>query len=287
MVNLPLFIRMVREAQGVPQAELAKKMGVSQSAVTQFEKMKSTLSIDTIAKAASILNLNQDFILTGTGNPYKSSSPKKIIRLFLTEDPLGRIDFSLVEEIAWANKRAAFYFLKPVLINSNQLQTKNEAVRKDFRQWHKQCMQDVFIYAIFVMDDDGNTFLFKRRNNLLFSEQALILNLQNLETKDNKYFEIEIVTIGSSALQIIRGWANISEKNIVKEIFASKFHRNRAFIRRLIGEVWTHKSLLTDRKRYEKIKISIDKMDDSKLDHLLSKLVPELAKDISSHIPSI
>lgn len=287
MVNLPLFIRMVREAQGVQQAELAKKMGVSQSAVTQFEKMKSTLSTDTVVKASSVLNLNPDFIQMGTGNPFKPSSPKKTIKFFLAEDPLGKIDFSLVEEVARANKRAVFYFLKPILFKSEQIPIKDEATNKTFRQWIKHREQDVLIYALFVQDEDGNMFLFKRRNNLLFSEQTLVLNLHNLEIKNNKYFETEVVTIGSSACQMIRGWSDISIKDIVKEIFVSKYHRNRAFIHRLTGEVWVHKSLLTDRKRYEKIKMSIDKMDDSKLDHLLSQLVPEIAKVISARVLSM
>lgn len=281
MVNLPVFTRKVREAQGIQQGELAKKIGVSQSAIAQFEKLKSSLSVDTLLKMAPILNLNPDFIQNRIGNPFKCSVPNKIIKMFLSEEPAGLIDFVLVEKIAEANKMATFLFLKPALLNAEQISRKGKSAREDFYRWQKQRKQGISISAIIVKDEADNTFIFKRKTNLLFDEKELVSKLNEIELSNNKYFETEIVAVGSSVCSKLEAWADFSEKDI-KTVFAAKHHRNRIFILKFIGELWTHKAFLAEREKYEIIKTTIQKMGDAELDRLLVELVPDLAKVVTN-----
>lgn len=284
MVNLPIFIRMVREAQGILQSELAKKIGVSQSAIAQFEKLKSTLSLETLLKLAPHLNLNPDFIEKGIGNPYKQTLPQKITKLFLAEDDYGKIDFSLVKIIAETNKTATFIFFKPILPRPDLMAKIDDPARKEIVQWVKQRRQGIATYAIFIHDDDSNSFLFKRKNNLLFNEQELLLSLQEIEAKDKKYFETDILNVNLIwYARELRNWHTLPDKELIEELLKLKHDFNRTMIHKIINEVWGYKTLQPDREGYDKVKTRINKMDKDNLERLLSHLIPELAKVISAH----
>jgi len=62
MRNIVEAIITLRELQGIKQSEIAVKLGISRSALNQFEKKKATLSKENILALAEILNLNSDWI---------------------------------------------------------------------------------------------------------------------------------------------------------------------------------------------------------------------------------
>lgn len=59
-------LREIREKRGLRQAELAKKMGLQPSAISQFETGAREPSTENIQKLASALEVTTDYLLAGT-----------------------------------------------------------------------------------------------------------------------------------------------------------------------------------------------------------------------------
>jgi transcriptional regulator with XRE-family HTH domain len=288
MQNLALFIGMVRDAQEIRQAKLAEMIEVSQSAINRFENLKLSLSDETIIKMAPILNLNPEYIEKRSGNPFRQVDPQKIIKMLFPEDRLGTIDFTLVNIIATTNEKAVFFFLQPSFFSNlsipSRIMEQGHPARKEITQWSKQRRKGESVYALFIEDDDNNSFLFKRKNNLLFNENDVALSLREIEAKDRKYFEIQIISMGFDAFQNIRNWSDALGKDFIEYIQQQRHFVNRAFILRLVNEIWTRTLFVTDQRGYEKIRSAINEMDEAKLNRLLKYLIPKLAKDIKEEI---
>src|ERR1700712_1392232 len=60
------LIAQIRQERGITQAEFAKKLGTSQSAVNRMEHGKQNLSMETLGRISDVLN-KQLISLTGTG----------------------------------------------------------------------------------------------------------------------------------------------------------------------------------------------------------------------------
>lgn len=60
------FVARMRQERGMTQAEFAKKLGTSQSAVNRIEKGKQNLSLDTLARLSDVLN--KQIISIGSGS---------------------------------------------------------------------------------------------------------------------------------------------------------------------------------------------------------------------------
>ncbi len=58
-------IKLWRKKKGLTQAELGRKLGITQSAIGQFEKGKSSIKIETIEKIAEALEISADALLMG------------------------------------------------------------------------------------------------------------------------------------------------------------------------------------------------------------------------------
>ena len=57
------LLKKCRKQQGMSQAELASKLGVTQQAVGKWESGKSSPDPTTVAKIAELLNTTADFLL--------------------------------------------------------------------------------------------------------------------------------------------------------------------------------------------------------------------------------
>ncbi len=288
MKNLPLFLRMVREAQGISQSELSEKIGVSQSAIAQFEKMKATLSMERMIRMAPILNLNPNYLQMGTGNPFRQTIKQKTIKMFFPEDPLGRIDTTLVKVIMDANKQAEFFFLRPGYFNSRSIAKAGETVKKELNQWQRHRAKKTMLCALFVCDSDNNTFLFKKKNNRLFDDEELIAHyLRRIGEADHKYFPIDTINLGlPECIEIIK-WHDSSFEKLFKESPRLKFLTDRTFVLRLLDDLWDRKEFLKDSRTYEKAMEIVIGMRDENLRRMLQVLVPRIAKAVEeTFVPS-
>jgi transcriptional regulator with XRE-family HTH domain len=279
MENLPLLLKMVRDAQGISQSELSEKIGVSQSAIAQFEKMKATLSIQRLIRMAPILNLNPNYLQTGIGNPFRQTIKQKTIKMFFPEDPLGRIDTALVRVIIDANKQAEFFFLRPGHFDSLLIAKEGETVKKELNQWQRQRVKNTMLCALFVCDGDNNTFLFKRKNNRLFDNEELMRYfLRRTGEIDQKYFTPDTINLGlPECIEIIK-WHDSPCDKLFREILRLKFLNDRTFVTRLLNDLWSRKEFLKDSRTYEKAMEMARGMHDDNLRMSLSVLVPRIAK---------
>ena len=70
MYEIPILFRMVREALGISQKEVADKAKVSAPAVAQWEDGKMTVSFKKALNAAPLLGLNSGYLETRLGRPF-------------------------------------------------------------------------------------------------------------------------------------------------------------------------------------------------------------------------
>lgn len=269
MENLALFIRVVRECQGITQKELAGAAKISQSAIAQYEKLQATLSLETLLNIAPLLNLNPEFIEKGTGNPFKQINKQEIIKMFLPEDSLGKIDFSIIDFIFETNDETTFILLTP----SRWLSARYMLKSRDLS------------YAILAEDCDRNRFLFRRKDarNHLVGIRDLTDRLENLDKEGKKCFEIKSTGLSDHLFKAIEEWSHIN----VKELDALLKTVNRGehidFLRRLIKKIWSHKSM-KNKKEAEKIRKVIRDMENEDLDRLIARLMPEFANVLEKHL---
>ncbi|MBI2471489.1 MAG: helix-turn-helix transcriptional regulator [Planctomycetes bacterium] len=279
MKNLPLFVRMIRESQGITQKEIAEAAKISQSAIAQYEKLQAALSLETLLKIAPLLNLNPEYIRTGIGNPFKQADEKKIIKMFMPENPLGEIDFSLIDFIAESNQEATFLLLHPVW---NQLKS------DIFKKIHSMPVSKkyAYCYALLVEDGDNNKFLFRRKNKgkILESEPDWFIRFDRLNKEPGKYFEIRIIKLTKHLFNTIENWSYIDNNELSRLLKSDALFRYRIFLTRLIKEIWSHKTMKKNKKEGGKILEIIMKLQYEDIDRLIALLIPEFAEIIKKHL---
>jgi transcriptional regulator with XRE-family HTH domain len=263
-------MRSVREAQGISQKEISDKLGISQSAIAQYEKSTSSLSQDTIKRAAELLNLNPDFLLNGFGNPFKQTSDKDFIKLSLPMLQTGEVDYSFINYIADYNRKAVFIFLKPMGFS--------EMSTRRVRQWQTKGLT---AYALVIRDSDGNVFIVKRRDALFFNEQELILSLQKKATDNQKSFIFSIQEIDEDIYKQIKLWKRIQVSDINDILtFHDKedYHR---FLGELIDRVARYYVYPSeeDPDMYNKMKDKLQQLDPA-IVGTAYRLIMERCKDV-------
>lgn len=143
-----------RKIQKITQREIATRAGITPSALSQFETENGTLSISTQLKIAPLININPDFILNNSRNPFKS---EKLIKMYLPG--LTRPDFSMLYTLYETNSKIDFMAMHP----------DNPVNDKIFGQH----IYGPAILAIAVKDQDRNMFLF-RRTERHFDDGAIV-----------------------------------------------------------------------------------------------------------------
>lgn len=89
-------VRLLRDGRGWTQAELAKRAGLSQPTVANFERGRTTGGLAvTLAKLARALNVNQDWLRTGKGDPSRlyetQADEQEALALFRQLSPQNRV----------------------------------------------------------------------------------------------------------------------------------------------------------------------------------------------------
>lgn len=93
-LNLGSNIRHIREEQGISQAELAKKIGVTPSTISQVESNLISLSLPAIVKLIKILNIPVGYLFNEL-----SDSPSQFIYREVDRTPATAVDISKKEII--------------------------------------------------------------------------------------------------------------------------------------------------------------------------------------------
>ena len=66
MVNIADRIRYLRDKAGLTQSDLAKKLGISRSAVNSWEMSLSSPSLENIIEITKIFGVSADFLVSNT-----------------------------------------------------------------------------------------------------------------------------------------------------------------------------------------------------------------------------
>ncbi|MDA8088721.1 MAG: helix-turn-helix transcriptional regulator [Nitrospiraceae bacterium] len=277
MTNLPLFIRSVREAQGITQGELKEKanalgIAISQSAIAQFEKMKATISLEKLIAIAPLLNLNPVFIESGTGNPFRQSNKERIINIFLPEDIFGKPDYDLIKTIAESNKKALFIFVKP-----------NPRSYSNLRKISSLSETDDPIFALLVKDEDENIFLFRRKKSIDFlAGGALEAELEAIASRDKKYLEVQWQVFDSPDWEVIKSLETDYDK--VRCVFKdTEKRRILSFLLFTINSIYQD-LLISEKDTYDKIRKILGQMDYEELDDFAKKMGQEFSNFIRKNL---
>lgn len=88
VVNLATQLRYFRRRDGLSQAEMAKKLGVSTSLYSKLE-VGSETTMQRIEHFALVLHTTVDFLVNGSGTEFPPGDPANLPRL--TDDVLERV----------------------------------------------------------------------------------------------------------------------------------------------------------------------------------------------------
>lgn len=189
------LISKIRILQGITQTKLSQKIGISQSAITQFEKSKATLSIETLKRIAKELGLNPEYFENRTPNPF--------IRDFYFFKIGSLLKAADIKPVLWflehRNIIDVFLLLPPI-----------EAVGRIIRGG----IADEMVYAIVLRDRFGNVFLFREVlftvfifNSKTEGVNALRPAIDKVEGRDNsRDIKLHFIKIPIDVYEKIRDW---------------------------------------------------------------------------------
>jgi len=182
MKNFKELIRFVREGQGVRQAALARQLGLSQAALSQYENGQGTLSQNTLRKIANCLKINPAYLNDTSVNPFKSS---EVIKMYFPEHMLAGMSYSTLEKIVELNSSLELTFL---IATSRS---------KKIDQMISKTIIGQFTQGVVVQDQDNNLFLFrrKRKGAYLVGELDLQARLREMAERDGKKVTINTIRI--------------------------------------------------------------------------------------------
>jgi len=178
----------IRKLQGIKQSSLAKELGITQSAIANFEGKKSKLSSEIIIKIARLCNINPLYITSKATNPFKSN---KLIKMLLPETMIEGLSFEMIFFLAEVNAQLNIIFLvAPSLI---------------FQKFLSKTVFENPVYAIAIKDSDNNVFLFRRKSNdPLYGERNLQLKLKEISRKCKTKIYTDITQIDKNLTDKIK-----------------------------------------------------------------------------------
>lgn len=258
--KLQVLFRKIRESQGISQAKLAEKAGITQGAITHFEHMRATISDKKLMKMAPMMNLNPDYIEKKTRNPFKQADKNKLIKMYISENEVGELDFSLLQFIAQINERAFFYILKP-----------------SFSLLKGQRIMLHSAYALLVKDADENVFVFRRkRTDDVFDYFEFRRHLIDSAAKEGKYFGVKMVTISESIYEKIQKWGDLNSDEFSHFLNISGRREKWELLNKLLNDMIFLEADSAKRQRLVEIKKTISKMSIQQMNDLILRLIPRI-----------
>jgi len=183
-------LKIIRKAQGIKQTQAAKRIGISQSSLANYERGHSTLSKKTLMRLASAININPDFIEGNSRYPFLS---RNLIKILLPNGLLTSVDYAFVECLMSFNASLEVLLLK----------TATEEP----------------VMAILIQDHDGNLFILrhKAKDACLPGDLKLRKILSELADTGKTDLALRIEKIGPKLFRKIADWS--VKREDVEEIF--------------------------------------------------------------------
>ncbi|MCX5803506.1 MAG: helix-turn-helix transcriptional regulator [Proteobacteria bacterium] len=188
MKDISEFFSQTRRLQGIKQVALAKELGITHSAIANFEAKKTKLSSETIIKIARLININPLYVTTEGVNPFKSDN---LIKMVLPETLIEGLNFGIIFFLGEVNVQLNIIFLV--------------APSSIFQKILSKTVFENPVYAIAIKDGDNNVFLFRRKSNdPLYGERNLQLKLKEISRRYKTKINIDITKINKSLIDKIK-----------------------------------------------------------------------------------
>ncbi|MCX5814856.1 MAG: helix-turn-helix transcriptional regulator [Proteobacteria bacterium] len=189
-MNYNQLFRLSRIMQGKTQSEVGAAAGVTHQAVNAFEKGSASLSMETLRKMAISININPDYLIDPSANPFLS---QELIKMEFPENLfLPGLNFQIIYFLAEKNYVLELCFLISNTKLGNKITRGTIAVNP--------------VIAIVCQDTNRNIFLIKRKKATMGSiieGRELRLELSKYKT-GNKSIIIEDREVSDSLLKKIR-----------------------------------------------------------------------------------
>jgi transcriptional regulator with XRE-family HTH domain len=203
-LTLNALFKFARELQNIKQGKIAKNANITSSAISMFEHGTTNFKEETIENIAHCLNISSDYAKSMIGNPFKS---EKLIKMFVQESFLGRVDYSIFELFLDFNDKLQFLFLIPEFSIGKILKAKTI---------------ELSIYAIAMKDSDNNIFIFRRRPKISFfvGEKGFQTTMNKKAKKEKKDIDFKTIDIEKPIFYKILSWS--IEREDVENLFGNK-----------------------------------------------------------------
>lgn len=156
------MVKIIREAAGLTQSELAGKCDLSQGAIARFEKGRSTLSTDSLKRIARILDLKENFAELQGDIVFRQGDPDTPINLGISEKesadkkmPRDGYDDGVLKYVFAGQYVPEIRLLKPKSLSSKKLREGNT------------------ILAIAIRDSEKNYFFICEKKNAFLAKYGL------------------------------------------------------------------------------------------------------------------
>jgi len=191
-----------RANQNIKQSLTAKKAGIAQPSLANYERGHSTLSEKTLLKIAPTLNINPDYIKGDAANPFLNTD---LIKMFLFDKLLIGADYTPIEFIVRTNSALEIIFLT----------TTDRA--KPFDKATSKTMSNQPTIAILIRDQDMNIFILRRKNQgaYLIDKLDLKAKISQIVKEDNKKVVFQTKVITRELFEKINGWT-VTKKDVDK-----------------------------------------------------------------------
>ncbi|HOR57786.1 MAG TPA: helix-turn-helix domain-containing protein [bacterium] len=261
MKNINVIFKEIRDAQGISQAELAGKLGITQSAITQFETNRSRLSLGTLLKIAPLLNINPGFIQDQTCNLFAQSNKTVPIKMYVKDDRYGNPDINILKLIVGNNDRCNIIYC-----GVNKLKDKRRNSNETF---------DISdnIFFICVQDSEDNIFLFRRKGKLPLKKAQLDKELKEIALTKKRCLFTAVIPTDTLLF-------NNADANSIRNLISAMPNRNNIeFIGRLINDLQRRNA----DDELENILRYAYEMNPDKLEYVLSRMVPHITNIVKEH----
>lgn len=173
------LLKLARKGQCIKQSDIARKAGITQSALSYFENGHAAISKTTFSTMAPLLSINPEYIGGESANPFKSSG---LIKMFLDDTFFTDLDYSPIEIIAGLNTSVEVVFLVSA---SRYIASGSINSKKSIGQ---------LTQAVLLRDQDGNMFMFRRKRKGVFRISEDYLRTRLLEQANAEKYEITFQT---------------------------------------------------------------------------------------------
>lgn len=146
-------IKAAREAKGLTQEELGRKIGVTGVTIMRYEKSQRKPSLDVLFQLSDALGVSVSSLAGVEESPLASISETEIEHQYSSLDPITKVS-SILQGMSYEDREKIIAFIEKL------------SFKNDTELWHEASESDMHRMGIlqFKSDDDRAAFFYSRLN---------------------------------------------------------------------------------------------------------------------------